>query len=182
MIKLATAPAIDLVVAADVRSFMRMSSTDYDAALLKLAQAARQQAENFTRRAFITQTWQKMLDASEVQDAIKLPRPPLLAVSSVTTYNDAGTPSTQDPSTYTYDNFSEPGWLTLLTGHAWNYCREYNGMLIEYTAGYGPAVSDVPAAITMAVTEAAAYAYVNGKAGELPEDVMVKLKPYIVYL
>jgi uncharacterized phiE125 gp8 family phage protein len=182
MIKLKTAPATDVAVALDVRTFLRMSSSAADATLLELAQAARQYAEDFTRRAFITQTWQKALDYKDVKDAIWLPRPPLRSIVSITTYNDIGAATVQDAASYTMDTFSEPGWVELLTGYTWGYIRELNGMLIEYTAGYG-AASAVPLPIKRAIIELAAYWFSEpASMGTIPPMTEKKLRPYIVYL
>ena len=183
MIKLKTAPESDLVAAYEVRDFLRMSSEDYDDTLLLYAQAATKQAEDYCRRAFITQTWQLMLNSTQVKDIITLPRAaPLQSITSVKVYNDAGTATTESASLYFADTYTEPGRIILYPTASWRYTRDLNGMLIEYVCGYGDFDTDVPTPIKTAIIEAAAYGYVNGKIAELPEDTLQKLKPYRVYL
>ena len=143
---------------------------------------ARMQAEAYTRRAFITQTWYLMLDSREINEVISIPRPPLIS-ATILTYNDAGTPATQDALSYTVDTYSDPGRIYLNPGYTWNYTRERNGMLIEFIAGYGAAATDVPADIKMAITEAAALYYNSGEVGNLPDKVKDRLKSYqVMYL
>lgn len=182
MIKIKTDPAAEVVSAADVRAFLHLTSTAYDTTLGNLSVAARQLAEHYTRRAFISQTWQRVLDESEMTETIKLPRPPLQSIVSVTYYDTANTVHTLDPAYYTYDTFSDPGWLVLNVGYSWPSTREYNAFVVEYISGYGAGPSNVPMAIRTAITEAAAYSFVNGKMGELPEDSKLKLQPYKVYI
>jgi uncharacterized phiE125 gp8 family phage protein len=185
MIKLKEGPAIELVDGTDVQTFLRMDSTDYNTRLAEMAIAARIMAENYTRRAFITQTWELMLDYKDVfknYDYVMLARPPLQSITSITTYNDVGAGLVQNATSYFADVYSEPGRAVLKTGYVWNYTRMHNGMLIEYVCGYGDAASDVPQDIIDAITEAAAYFYTQGTTGVLPPDVITKLQPYRIYL
>ena len=180
MIKVKTLPAVEPVAGSDVRDYLRMDSTAYDTVLDDYAAAARMAAEKWTRRSFITTTWDLMLDAAQVTDAIVLPRPPLQSVLSVTAYNDIGTARVIDPTWYLYDNFSEPGWLTLKLGYNWGYCRWYNGFLIEYKTGYGDSADDVPIDIKLAITETAAWWYNSGEITDVPQKVKERLQPYRV--
>jgi len=179
MLKIKTAPINEPVAAADVRAYLRMDSTAYDTTLGNYTTMARRQAEEYTRRAFINQTWYLMLDSSEIGDIIKVPRPPLVS-ATITTYNDAGIPATQSAASYTVDTYSDPGRIYLNPGYTWNYTRELNGMLIEFIAGYGATPATVPIDITMAITEAAALYYNSGELGYLPRKVQDRLKSYQV--
>ena len=179
MLKLKTAPVVEPVLNTDVQVYLRLDSTAYNTTLTNYAIMARRQAEEYTRRAFITQTWYLMLDASEVLEVIKIPRPPLVS-AVITTYDDAGTPTTQPFASYTADTYREPGRIYLNPGYTWGYTRERNGMLIEFVAGYGAASTNVPVDIIMAITEAAALYYNSGEVGELPTKVINRLDPYQV--
>jgi len=182
MLKLKTAPASQVVLGTDVQEYLRLDSTAYNTTLGNYVTMARMQAEAYTRRAFITQTWYLMLDSREINEEIKIPRPPLQS-ATILTYNDAGTPAAQDAASYTVDTYSEPGRIYLNPGYTWNYTRERNGMLIEFIAGYGAAATDVPADIKMAITEAAAIYYNSGEVGALPTKVIDRLKQYqVIYL
>jgi uncharacterized phiE125 gp8 family phage protein len=182
MLKLKTAPIVEPVLNTDIQTYLRLDSTAYNTTLTNYAIMARRQAEDYTRRAFINQTWYLMLDAWEIPDVIKIPRPPLVS-ATITTYDDNGTPSTQAPASYTVDTYSEPGRISLNPGYAWNYTRDLNGMLIEFVAGYGAASTNVPVDIIMAITEAAALYYNSGELGYLPRKIQDRLKPYqVIYL
>jgi len=75
MIQIVTQPAVEPVSGADVRKFLRMDSTDYTEDLARMATSARIMAENYTRRAFITQSWMLSVDIDKVLDEITIPRP-----------------------------------------------------------------------------------------------------------
>jgi uncharacterized phiE125 gp8 family phage protein len=185
MIKIKTPPAIELVDGTDVQTFLRLDSSDYNDRLSEMATSARIMAENYTRRAFITQSWELMLDYSAVfknYDYIMLPRPPLQSITSIKTFNDVGAAHTQLSTSYYADVYTEPGRAVLNVGAVWGYCRQHNGMLVEYVGGYGDDVADVPQDIIDAITEAAAYFYTQGTTGVLPPDVITKLQPYRIYL
>jgi len=182
MLKLKTGPAAEPVLNTDVQTYLRLDSTAYNTTLTNYEIMARQQAEAYTRRAFITQTWYLMLDSREINEVITIPRPPLQS-ATILTYNDAGAPTAQDAASYTVDTYSEPGRIYLNPGYTWNYTRDRNGMLIEFIAGYGAAATDVPADIKMAITEAAAIYYNSGELGYLPRKVQDRLQPYqVIYL
>src|SRR4029077_18050283 len=64
--------------------------------------AAREYGETVTHRAFITQTWDDVRDGFPGSDeAIWLPRPPLISVTSVTYIDTAGATQTWSASLYT---------------------------------------------------------------------------------
>src|SRR5665647_3030915 len=92
MLKLKTAPASQVVLGTDVQEYLRLDSTAYNTTLGNYVTMARMQAEAYTRRAFITQTWYLMLDSREISEEIKIPRPPLVS-ATILTYNDVGTVS-----------------------------------------------------------------------------------------
>ena len=59
---LVSAPATEPVSLAEVKSYLRIDGTADDAVLTILIASARRSAEEYTKRAFITQTWQLTLD------------------------------------------------------------------------------------------------------------------------
>jgi uncharacterized phiE125 gp8 family phage protein len=184
MIKLKTAPAAEPVAGTDVQTFLRLASTDANTRLANYAITARTQAENYCKRSFINQSWELMLDACKISDTIKLPRPPLVSVTSVKYYDVNHAEATQNSTQYQLDTYSEPGRLIIKTGYVWGAgvaLRDKNALLIEYVAGYGAAGTNVPQDIKDVIIEAAAYYFNEGKIGTLPEDSLKKLQPYVVY-
>lgn len=182
MLTLKTAPLVEPVLGSDVRAYLRMDSTAYDTVLGNYATAARQAAEKWTRRSFIDTSWYLMLEDYEVYpDIIKLPRPPLDSITTITTYDWAGVGHVQDPLSYVTDTYSEPGRVFLNIGRIWNVPRrQNNAMLIDYKSGYGAAATDVPMDIKLAITETAAWWYNSGEITDIPQKVTERLQPYRV--
>jgi len=111
-----------------------------------LITAARQYAEDFQRRAFVTQTWELWLDKFPDEDYIKIPLPPLQSVSSVKYYDTDDTEATFSSGDYFVDIKSEPGRVALNYGETWptTTLRPVNGVCVTFVAGYGDAATDVP--------------------------------------
>tara|TARA_R110000772_G_scaffold45492_9_gene104259 strand:- start:3748 stop:4416 length:669 start_codon:yes stop_codon:yes gene_type:complete len=180
---LETAPATEPVTADELRTQLRETATGLpDAEANDLITEARQLIEENTGLALITQSWIMALDRwpsgqeqwwsgtrqgaiSELAGPVRqleLPRYPLRSLTSVTVYNDAGTPSVVDISaTFDVDVYRKPGRMALKNGATWPIAlRSTNAIVIVYESGYG-AASDVPAALKRAVKQAAAYLYTN---------------------
>jgi uncharacterized phiE125 gp8 family phage protein len=185
MIKLVTPPVDEPVSGPDVALFLRLDSDDYNDRLQQFATSARIAAENYTRRAFITQTWVQSLDIQQIQDKITIPRPPLQQIDNITFYNTKDAAVLQDPTQYNVDLTSDPSTIFLKIGYAWAMgiaLRNYNSMEITFDAGYGDLASDVPQEIRDCIIEAAAYYFTQGSTGVLPPDVITKLQQYRIYL
>ncbi len=61
-IQIVTAPTADPVSIAEAKAHLRVDFSDDDALISALVSAARQHAENITRRALVTQQWKMTLD------------------------------------------------------------------------------------------------------------------------
>lgn len=142
----------------------------------------RERAEAITGRAFITQTWEQVLDAfppctphmggdnsARMADAselsgIKLGRPPLQSVTSIKYIDENGVQQTLDSSLYTVDKDSEPGWVFPAPGQSWPATKTIqNAVRVRYVAGYGDAAA-VPAAIKLWIHAHLANSYRNREA------------------
>jgi len=158
---LVTAPAAEPVSLSEVKTYLRIATADDDTLLTALISAARQWAERYTGRAFITQTWQVALDSPPTDsNAVSLPRAPLQSVASVTYYSDNDAETVWAPSNYFVDTLREPGRLVLRIGATWPCStRAANGIIITYAAGYGSNASSVPEPIRAAIRELVAYTY-----------------------
>lgn len=130
----------------ELKTFLRINGlTDaYEDALLELLiKAAVGVCESYCRIALIQQTWQAKLDA--FCDEIVLPRPPLIAVSSITYVDSAGATQTVDSSVYQLDSFNRPGRVLLAYNQSWPSTRAQNqAVTITWTAGYGTDGTSVP--------------------------------------
>lgn len=143
-----TPPAIEPITAEDVKLFARIDGTEEDTLIESFITAARENAEAYLGRAFITQTITLKMDWWP-QEKLPLPRPPLIAITAVETLDEDGTATTYDSSNYYVITEDIPGLLVLKQGVSAPYqtVRDYGGYQVRYTAGYGTLATDVPAAI-----------------------------------
>lgn len=144
-IKIITGPVTEPVTEDEAKLHLRVDATDEDTPIARMIVTARQEAENLTRRALITQTLE--LGLSHWPECIKLPRPPLVSVTSIKYVDTAGTLQTLDAADYLVDDYNEPARIIPAYGKVWPLIRHQpNAIVVRYVAGYG-AASDVPAAI-----------------------------------
>jgi uncharacterized phiE125 gp8 family phage protein len=203
-LKLVTAPTVEPVTLAEAKLFAKVDLADDDALISALIVAARQKAEAYTRRAFVTQTWELFIDgvpglASDDIDNlprgwpwtltypgygyIALPRPPLISVTSVKYYSlsDAETPWAS--SNYVVDTHSEPGRIMLASSKTWpSSLRPYNSILVRFVAGYGATAADVPDAIKTGIKLVVAHWYENRESEEIPPEARRILDAYKVMM
>jgi uncharacterized phiE125 gp8 family phage protein len=146
-------PTTDPVSVSEARDHCRIDVSDEDSQVLRWIKAATKYAEERLRRQFITATWRLGLDGWPCRSddnplgAIKVPRPPLLAVSSITYVDANGTTQTWDAANYRVDIYSEPGRITPIFGGTWPSARSVvDAIAVTYTSGFG-AASAVPSNI-----------------------------------
>lgn len=168
-VRVNTAPATEPISVTEAKSFMGVTISSDDTLIGVLIQAAREAAEHYTRRAFITQTLELHLEGAPVRpdpwwdgvrqgvmpraerNYIELPRAPLQSVTSVLYYTVDDTETTFSSSNYFVDADMEPGRVILTYGQSWpTNVRDNKALKVTYVAGYGNAV-DVPAGIKRAL-------------------------------
>jgi uncharacterized phiE125 gp8 family phage protein len=175
-LKLITAPSVEPITLEETKGYMRLDSSDDDPLVEMLIISARQKAEVRTRRAFITQTWDYILDSAG--STIEIPKPPLSAVGGIFVTGDDGLENTVG-SLYVADVNSEPGRVQLVLGETWPVHRRYNGFRIRFTAGYGNN-SQIPPQIKIALMNMVAYTYENRGSQEVPREAEAILEGYRV--
>lgn len=176
-LKLIAAPAEEPVSLADVKTYLRIDGTDFDALLTNLIKAAREYCEAFQNRAYITQTLELVLD--EFPDMpLHLPRPPLQSVVSVKYTDVNGVETVWDPSNYLVDPVSEPGRIAFAYGKSWPNVtlQPVNGVKIQFTAGYG-AASSIPENVKQAIMIFVAHRFENPDREDVPDAVHALLWP-----
>jgi uncharacterized phiE125 gp8 family phage protein len=113
--------------------------------------AAREYFERANNRAYITQTWQWKFEAFSreiVAGALRVPRPPLQSVTSITYVDTAGDSQTWDSDSYDVSTAKEPGCIKPAYGETWPIVRgDLDGVTVTFVAGYGTAITDVPATV-----------------------------------
>lgn len=189
-----TDAAAEPVTVDEVKAHCRIEhSFDDDVYLPALIKAARMFAEDYTDRAFITQTWAYKLDefpCSSFENpyaAIVLPRARAIAISSIAYVDEDGTTQTLSSSLYQVDTSSEPARVIPAWGETWPDTRsQLNAVTITYTAGYGAAAA-VPENIKLAIKFLVGQWYENREptvtgtiVTEVPFTVKALLNPFRV--
>jgi len=178
---LVTAPTTEPVTAAELLLHVREDAANFRDAL-SYVKDARQDIENRSGLAFLTQSWRVALDrwptggeawwdgvrdgsinelyGAHAQRSIELPKWPLASITSVTVYDEDSTSTAVTvANVFDVDAYSRPGRMTLKRGATWPVAlRASNAIEIVYVAGYTSA-ANVPAPMKRAVKQLAAYLY-----------------------
>ncbi|MDA8212165.1 MAG: head-tail connector protein [Clostridia bacterium] len=149
-LKLITAPVSEPIDLTTAKSHLRVDTIDDDSLITSLIIAAREYAQGFQNRAFVTQTYELWLDAWP--EYIQIPRPPLQSITSIKYYGTDNAEYTLAPADYFVDSVSEPGRAVLAYGKSWpsTTLRPANGIVVTFVAGYG-AVASVPQQVKQAM-------------------------------
>lgn len=162
---LKTAPVKYPVTLDETKNHLRvsLSNTDFDSEITDNIQVATEEAEEFTYRRFITQTWKLFLHRWPDKTFITFPFGKLQGVNFLKYTDTGGTTYTWDTSNYLIDTDSEPGKLVLAYGVSWppSDLQVYSPIEIEFTCGYGDNEGDVPANIRRAIKIAAADLFLH---------------------
>ena len=145
-----TAPTIEPVTLSDAKAHLNVDWDDDDTLISNLITQGRKYVEDVTGRALITQTWELKFDGFKTE--IKVPRPPLQSVSSITYQDESDAQQTLGASNYSVDTDSEPG--RIVESPTGNYPSTYddlNVVTVTFIAGYGDAASDVPEIFKQAI-------------------------------
>jgi uncharacterized phiE125 gp8 family phage protein len=184
-LKLITAPAVEPVTTDEVKLHTRIDGNTETTLLSSWITSARILAEQYQRRAYITQTWELILDGWPGMP-ISIPRSPVQSVTSLKYYDTANTETSWDLSNLLIVTDTEPGRITLAYGITYpsTTLREMNSVVIRYVAGYGDAASDVPENVKDAIHLYCAYRYENRTAEieSVPVQFYDLLRPERVYL
>ena len=149
-LKQTSAPATDPITLTEAKLHLKVENTSDDALITVLMGAATAQAQAFQHRQYVTATWVYTRDDFPADDGdIWLPRPPLIAVSSVSYLNTSGVATAY--TTFTSDVASVRGRIYPSYSYTWPSVRDIaNAVTITYTAGYGAAAA-VPDEIKAAI-------------------------------
>ena len=119
--------------------------------------AATAWCETYTGLACLPQVWEAIIHG-EVLDTepLLLPMAPVLAVTSVTSYDTVNASTVMNAAFYTSDIYSRPGRVILNSGQAWpSGLRLESSLVVRYSAGHAT-VDDVPALLKLAILQLAA--------------------------
>ncbi len=188
-----TAPSVEPVTAKDLRQELRLvlDDTTEDDHLNLLITSARNQVEAMTKRALIDTVFIYNLNRWPRGNRITLPIAPLDSVTHVKYTDTEDTQSTLSSDDYAVLTSGLFGEIVLNYGEVWpsDALNEQDPIEIQFTAGYGPAPSDVPEALRIAVRQMAAQWYINrvpvqigAPVYEIPKTLDYLIAPYIAEL
>jgi len=120
-------------------------NTAEDSLLTRLIRGATEEGEHLCHRAFITQTWQRVLDEFP-HGAIPLGMPPVQSIVAITYIDSAGITQVLAGSAYVLDNALDyEGWALPAAGHDWpSTADSANAVRASFIVGYGNTAADVP--------------------------------------
>lgn len=135
-----TPPTMPLVTLADAKSMLLIDHTADDALITALIAAATIEASGVAARSFVTQTWLLALDAWPDDGVVRLPRPPLQSVVSVSYFDANNVEQTIAAADYIVIADTTPGLIVPAVRKAWpTDLRAVAPIRVRYTAGYGTA-------------------------------------------
>ncbi|MBO6719148.1 MAG: phage head-tail connector protein [Rhizobiaceae bacterium] len=142
-------PDAEPVTLAHAKAELRVDHDSEDDLIEGLIRAAREEVEQTTGLAMIDQGWRLALDRIPPVRCVLIRRGPVRAITAVTAYGSDGEASVLEPSTYQLDSLSRPARMHFEV--APSDLRVFNGIEIDFTAGYGEAGTDVPDLLRRAV-------------------------------
>lgn len=155
-----TAPAVEPVTLDEVKTRLRVDTTDDDTLITALITAQRQRIETLTGQALITRSVTEARDIGPADGVLTLAVGPVSAVTEVAAVDEDGARTTLDAASYLVDTASIPGRIALVTGASWPVSdRAMAGFEIAYDAGYGGTADDTPAPLREAIFALVADAY-----------------------
>ena len=183
---LTSGPAIEPVTLAEAKAHLRVDGTVEDTLIGSLIVTSRLHVEAALGLALITQSWSYFIDAWPSGRALALPLRPVQSVTAVRLYAADESLETVPADHYLLDGVGVPARLVRKANIAWAKPRRIaNGIEIAFVAGYGSAVTDVPAPIRQAILLLIAHWYEHREPVEIgtaevsvPTMVSDLLQPY----
>lgn len=149
---LITPPTTEPVTLTEAKNHLRLDlvATGEDVEINALIQAAREYCEDYQNRAYITQTWDLMLDGwprnnarydsrtNARENPIKIPLPPLQSVTSITYTTSEGEVKTMPSTDYIVAPGAYGSRIALASGKSWpsEALQTVQGIKIRFVAGY----------------------------------------------
>ena len=135
-LKIITAPATEPVALIEAKLHLRVDHSTEDALITALISAAREECEHLLERTIAEQTLELAIDEFPA-NGIKLPRPPVISITSVTYVDEDGVSQTMASGDYYLDDAQAPAWLLPVYDTEWPGTRaEANAVKVRYVAGY----------------------------------------------
>lgn len=160
-VRTTTAPAVEPVTLAEVKTDLRIDASDEDGLLISLIGQARLDVESWCRRALINRTLEMSLAGWPDDNCIRLPYPPAVSLTSVTYYTDANVLTTVTAGDLVLIADVEPGIVTLAKDKTWpsTTMRSFWPVRVKWVAGYGATQVSVPEYYRSAIRAMVAIRY-----------------------
>lgn len=155
-----TPPTLEPVTLSEVKEYIKLDGKAEDKYLESIIKAVRLALEGILGRSIMTQTIMLRLDAWP-SNVLNLPRPPLVSVTAIRTLDEAGAKTVYSASNYYINTGGGKAQIVIKCASSLpsNYNRAHGGYEVEYIAGYGNEISDVPETIRQAVLQWVAAVY-----------------------
>jgi hypothetical protein len=203
---LTTQPASEPVTLDEAKAQLRITTDDEDALIAGYIQTAREQAEMFTSRAFLPQTFTMYLDGFpslhrgfraghgislrgsvdpllgmllSSAGEIQIPRGPIISVDSISYIDTTGTQQFLNSSQYQVDPQSDDDLVRIMPayGSVWPATRYVpNAVVIQFHAGYVD-VDHLPQSVKLAMKQTIGDWYQNREAIVVDSRVAVQQLP-----
>lgn len=163
-LKLITDAAVEPVALAEAKVQCRVDEdiTTDDALIESLITAARKMAEQECNRAFISQTWERSIDAFPAVE-IELGKHQVIGITSLIYIDAAGDPQTMDSAAYSLDADTDGGFLLPAVGTDWpDTLDTANAVRVRFTTGYGVDAAAVPECIKAWIRIMVGHLHPNG--------------------
>lgn len=182
------------VTLAQLKLRLKLTSTADDTQLTGIITQAREVAERVSRRSLAYKSYAYTLDHFPWPYApIRVPSPPLIAVTSITYFDNTLTEQTLDPSEYWVALNQSPALVALVPTNVWpNVGRVPGAVTLSINAGYGypgaaevgdtPAIPPgpvIPVSWANNILDIAVFAYEN--AGATIPDTLVQIPKVYVF-
>jgi uncharacterized phiE125 gp8 family phage protein len=152
-IQTTVAPAFEPLVLSDVKLYLELDDTRYDALVTSLCKAAREYAEMFTSLNFAPRTVTEFFDCFPLGNTISLSLSPANAVTSVKYIDEQEVLQTWPSSNYHTDLISSVPRVVKVDTASWPDIADLypNAVQIAYTTGYVVAPETVKQAMKLMI-------------------------------
>jgi uncharacterized phiE125 gp8 family phage protein len=180
-----TAPIVEPISLAEVKTHLRIDTTDEDGFLQALIFTSRLHVEVALNLALISQNWSCFFDAwpqsltsleahsalAANASALRFPLGPVKSVDAIRVYADDGTFVAVPVNGFAIDLYSRPARIARrVNTNLPTPGRALNGVEFAITAGFGAVPADVPAPIRQALLLLVAHWYEHRDPGEIGTD------------
>lgn len=151
-------PAAEPVTLAEAKAFLRVDGTAEDSFIGTLITAARLHVEGTTGRALLAQSWRTVCDDWPEDRTVKLPVGPIMSLGEIRVYDMEGMATILALAQFQSETKSMPARIHLpATIAGMPVLRDRAAIEIDYVAGYGNDVADVPQDLRQALLMLVGY-------------------------